>query len=125
MNNLIIERTQETPEIHFDCDSGVLRISGRAYSSNISLFYKQMKEWLDEYLKSPQEITIVDLQLDYYNSVFIKLMFYFLEKCKEVVEKDKKLVIKWRCQEDDDESIDDASRISKIVNLPFEIVTFD
>lgn len=125
MDDLIIEKTNETPAINFNSTSGVLKISGRAYSNDISTFYKNLSNWLEEYLKMPQDITTIELQLDYYNSIFIKLLFYFFEKSKIVFQKNKKLIIKWHHQKGDEESIDDAIRISKIINLPIERVEFD
>lgn len=124
MDDLIIESTNETPEINFSATSGVLKISGRAYSNDISSFYKNLSNWLEGYLMDPQKTTTIELQLDYYNSIFIKLLFYFFEKSKTVFQKDKKLIIKWYYQKGDEESIDDAIRISKIINLPIEKVEF-
>ena len=80
MNNLIIERSVETPEINFNSQTGVLKVSGRAYSGDITQYYKQMSAWLEEYLKEPQQTTVIELQLDYYNSVFIKLLRYIPNK---------------------------------------------
>ncbi len=125
MNNLIIERSVETPEINFNSQTGVLKVAGRAYSGDITQYYKQMSAWLEEYLKEPQQTTVIELQLDYYNSVFIKLLFYFFERSKDVLQSNKKLVIKWFHQKDDEESIEDALRISKIISFPIEIVELD
>jgi len=125
MNNLIIERSVETPEINFNSQTGVLKVSGRAYSGDITQYYKRMSAWLEEYLKEPQQTTVIELQLDYYNSVFIKLLFYFFERSKDVLQSNKKLVIKWFHQKDDEESIEDALRISKIISFPIEIVELD
>lgn len=125
MNDLILERTPETPEINFNSSTGTMKILGRAYSNDISTFYKTMAAWLEEYLKNPQETTTIELQLDYYNSVFIKLLYYFIEQSKSVLQKNKKLIVKWRHQDGDDESVDDAIRISKIINFPIETVALD
>lgn len=125
MNDLVIERTNETPEINFSASSGLLQIKGRAYSNDIGVFYKKMSAWLEEYLKSPNETTTIELQLEYYNSVFIKLLFYFIEKSKDVQLLKKNLVIKWYHYNGDDESADDAARISKIINFPIERIELD
>lgn len=125
MDDLVIERTNETPEINFNASSGMLKIKGRAYSNDIGVFYKKMSFWLEEYLKSPSETTTIELQLEYYNSVFIKLLFYFIEKSKEVQLQKKGLVIKWYYHDGDDESEEDAMRISKIISFPIERIQID
>lgn len=125
MENLILERTPETPEINFNAQTGTLKLFGRAYSNDISFFYKSLASWLEEYLKSPQDLTTIELQLDYYNSIFIKLLYYFIEQSKSVLQKNKKLEIKWYYQDGDDESSDDAMRISKIINYPIETIPIE
>lgn len=125
MEALIIESSQGTPEINFNSSTGVLRIKGRANANDITLFYKQIDIWLDEYLRDPKDVTVVELQLEYINSVFSKLLFTFFEKCKSVMQKGKQLNIKWCHQKDDEDSMDDAIKYSKIINLPIELVEVD
>jgi len=120
MKNLIIPETPETPEINFDPETGVLKISGRAYSNDISIYYKQLDSWLEEYLTSPKDKTIVELHLDYYNSIFHKLLFNFLKKCKAVTETGKKLIINWYYHHGDEDSIDASIHYSKTLDYPIE-----
>ena len=122
METLKIEPTQGTPEITFNSDSGLLRISGRANANNITTFYKNLEVWLDEYLQNPAELTTVELELDYINSVFSKLLFIFLGKCKTVLKKNKKLIVRWYHFDDDEDSIQDSKRYSIIINFPFEVI---
>ena len=120
MANLIIAETPETPEINFSSDSGILKISGRAYSNDITIFYKQLDNWLEEYLTSPQGTTIVELHLDYYNSIFHKLLFNFLKKCKSITEHGKNLIIKWYSTEGDEDSIDASHHYARTLEFPIE-----
>jgi len=120
MKNLVIQETPETPEINFDSEKGILKISGRAYSNDISIYYKQLDRWIDEYLSSPQEKTIVELHLDYYNSIFHKLLFNFLKKCKTVTESGKKLVINWYYHKGDEDSIDASHHYAKTLEYPID-----
>lgn len=125
MNELIIKSTQTTPEINFNPASGILKMSGRAYSSDINLFYKRLDAWLDEYVHAPAEITTIELRLDYYNSIFSKLLFVFFEKSKRVIQKDKNLIIRWHHHIDDTDALDDVTRISRVINFPIEKIEFE
>ena len=121
MNELIIEKTNETPEINFNPISGVLRMKGRAYSNDIYQLFKPLNTWLDEYLSKPKEITTIDINIEYCNSIFDKLLLIFFENCKAVLQKDKKLVIIWHYEKDDKESADEATNhISQLIGLPIE-----
>ena len=124
MDALIIEKTKETPEINFNPSTGVLKISGRAYSNDIYQLFKPLNAWLEIYLAKPKEITTVEFKIEYCNSIFNKLLMIFLETCKSVIQKDKKLVIIWKHEKGDRESIDEANHISKLIGLPIEIVEF-
>ncbi|MBL7910828.1 MAG: SiaC family regulatory phosphoprotein [Bacteroidia bacterium] len=124
MNSLIIAETLETPGIDFNPETGVLKISGRAYSSDITVFYKSLSAWLDDYTNNPKD-TVIELYLDYYNSVFHKLLFNFLKKCKTVLEKDKTLVIKWFYNDGDEDSIDASISYAKSLDYPIEKIELE
>lgn len=124
MDALIIEKTKETPEINFNHTTGILKITGRAYSNDIYQLFKPLNTWLDLYLQKPKDITTVELKIEYCNSIFNKLLVIFLESCKTVNQKDKKLVIVWKYEKGDRESVDEANHISKLIRMPIEKVEF-
>ena len=124
MDALIIEKTKETPEINFNHTTGILKITGRAYSNDIYQLFKPLNTWLDAYLAKPKDITTVELKIEYCNSIFNKLLVIFLESCKSVAEKDKKLVILWKYEKGDKESVDEANHISKLIGMSIEKVEF-
>ncbi len=124
MTELIIEKTKETPEINFNHKTGILKIKGRAYSNDIYQLFKPLNSWLDEYIANPKEITIIDLKIEYCNSIFNKLLIIFLENCKKVIQKNKYLIIKWNYEKEDRESLDEANHISQLINFPIETIEF-
>lgn len=124
MDVLNIEKTKETPEINFDHTTGILKITGRAYSNDIYQIFKPLNAWLDIYLAKPKETTTIELKIEYCNSIFNKLLIIFLESCKSVIQKEKKLVIIWKHEKGDRESVDEANHISKLIGMPIEKVEF-
>ncbi len=124
MDALIIEKTKETPEINFNPTTGVLKISGRAYSNDIYQLFKPLNAWLDQYLAKPKDITTIELKIEYCNSIFNKLLLIFFENCKSVLQKDKKLIIIWKYEKGDKESVDEANHISKLIGMQIEKVEF-
>ena len=124
MNELYIEKTKETPEIDFNHKTGILKISGRAYSNDIYQLFKPLNSWLDEYVANPKEITTVELKIEYCNSIFNKLLVIFLETCKKVELKEKKLVLRWHYEKADKESLDDANHMSRLIKFPIESIEF-
>lgn len=120
MNKLYIEKTKETPEINFNQSTGILKISGRAYSNDIYQFYNEFIIWVDQYLMNPKETTTIEIQIEYCNTIFNKLLIKLLEKSKIVLEKNRGLVIKWYYEKDDKDSYEDALFISKTIEFPIE-----
>ncbi len=124
MDALIIEKTKETPEINFNPVTGVLKITGRAYSNDIYQLFKPLNEWLNIYLAKPKDTTTIELKIEYCNSIFNKLLIIFFENCKSVIQKNKKLVIIWHYERGDKESVDEANHISKLIGYPIEKIEF-
>ena len=124
MDALFIEKTKETPEIDFNPSTGILKISGRAYSNDIYQLFKPLNAWLDKYLAKPKENTTIELKIEYCNSIFNKLLIIFFENCKSVILKEKKLKIIWYYEKGDRESIDEADHISKLIGLPIEKIEY-
>lgn len=120
MDALIIEKTKETPEINFNPSTGVLRISGRAYSNDIYQLFKPLNAWLAEYLNKPKDVTTVELKIEYCNSIFNKLILLFFESCKTVLQKNKELVIIWHYEKGDRESVDEADHLAKLIAFPIQ-----
>ena len=124
MDALIIEKTKDTPEINFNPATGVLKITGRAYSNDIYQLFKPLNAWLDIYLSKPKETTTIEFKIEYCSSIFNKLLIIFLENCKSVIQKDKKLIIIWKYEKGDKESYDEANHISKLIGIPIEKIEF-
>ena len=124
MNELYIEKTKETPEIDFNHKTGILKISGRAYSNDIYQLFKPLNSWLDEYMTNPRETTTIELKIEYCNTIFNKLLLIFLESCQLVTQKEKKLTIRWYYEKADKESLDDANHMSRLIKFPIESIEF-
>ncbi len=120
MNKLFIEKTKDTPEINFNASTGLLKISGRAYSNDIYEFYNEFSIWMDEYFQAPKETTTMVLQIEYCNTIFNKLLIKIFEKGKTVLLKNKKLIIKWYYEKDDKDSLEEAVFLSNSIDYPIE-----
>ena len=79
MANLNIEKTQLTPSILLDKDKGLVEIKGDSLPENTAEFYKPLIEELEDYFRSPQEKTVINLEITYFNSSSSKLFFDFFD----------------------------------------------
>lgn len=123
MQNLIIYPTQDTPGIHFD-PIGKLSIKGISIPENVNLFYQQIFDWMDGFKAHLPERTQMNLSLEYMNTSSIKIMVQLLKNLIDECEKQQKqLVIRWICDEDDDELIEEGELLQECVNFNFEFAS--
>ena len=118
-----IESTKQTPEIDFNNKTGVLLIRGRSMSENSFEFFKEVNLWIEEYLNSPVEETIVKIHLEYFNTSSSKCILEIFKKLKKINDiQDKNINIKWFYDEDDEEMMETGEDYQDITDLPFEIL---
>ena len=53
METLIIEGTEDSPQIVLDLKANILEISGRSLPEDVNTFYEPMMSWIEEYPKDP------------------------------------------------------------------------
>jgi hypothetical protein len=116
MENILIEATSRTPYVNFDCNKCVLEIKGRAIPENaLGFFQPLIYDWLDEYLKTLPNETVVNINLEYFNtssSLWISKLF---KKLTVLLSNDKKLTINWYYMDEDGfEEGKDYEEISKM-----------
>jgi len=83
MNNLKIEATKYTPEINLNLN-GEISLIGKSYPENTFEFYAPMIKWLEDYFEiSPENKTVVNMEIIYFNSSSSKLFFDFFDLLEE------------------------------------------
>ena len=82
----------------------------------------EMKNWIDEYLSNPAEITYVFIAFEYLNSFSTTILVSILKKISQVILQLKKLVIKWYYEEGDEDILERGEYISSNYNIPIEFI---
>ncbi len=123
MESLIIEAEQDTPSILFDKGTNTFMIANRSYPEDAIEFYRPVLTWLREYMKNPNEHTIFDFKLDYFNTTSSKQIFKMM-LLLEQLGKTNNVVIRWHYKKHDKELQNHGEIFSKIINVPFELIDF-
>ncbi|OFX85286.1 MAG: hypothetical protein A2W99_15045 [Bacteroidetes bacterium GWF2_33_16] len=122
MEPLIYGATEETPGINFDKQNNKFLMFGKSFPEESKKFFTPIILWLEEYVASPNDKTLFELRLDYYNSstsTVILEIFYILERIQK---KGKEIKVIWNYAEIDDDMLDSGKEYSKMVSIPFEFV---
>ena len=107
MEKLIKDSSAKTPQIAFDAEAGKLESKGRSIPENSLDFYIPLKLWVDDYLKSPQIKTILDVKLEYFNTSSSKCILDIFKKLESLTKSGFEVEINWYYEADDDDDDDD------------------
>ena len=122
MNVIKIAGTDDTPNVHLDKDNGIFELSGRSLPEDVTMFYQQLLDWVDEYAQSPNEKTVFNFKLEYFNTASSKVILDILLKFEEIVENGHDVVIKWFYNEDEEDMLEAGEEYADIVEIPFDYV---
>jgi hypothetical protein len=125
MDLLKIDGTSITPSIEFNAETGVLNMKGRSIPENSLDFYQPIYKWLDEYTENPAKKTIMNVQLDYFNTSSSKCILDILKKIDKIDELDNDVIIKWYYNESDEDMMESGEDYMDLINAPFELIEIE
>ena len=124
METIKIQGTEDTPRIILDAEKDLLEISGRSLPEDVSAFYEPVLNWLNEYAENPNDKTIFNFKLTYFNTASSKLLLDILMKLEELHDKGNDVLIRWHYPEDDEDMEEAGEEYADIVDVPFEQVGY-
>jgi len=122
MEIIKITGTDDTPSVHLEKDKGIFELSGRSLPEDVTAFYQPILEWIDEYIKTPNDKTEFNFKLEYFNTASSKIILDILLKFEEIVEKGKQVAVKWFYNEDEEDMLEAGEEYADIVDVPFEYI---
>lgn len=121
MKELRIQPTKNSPEIILD-PAGIIRITGRSIHENVPGFFYPVEEWIREYVRTPADVTCVDINLEYINSASAKVLIHLFQKIAYLQLKNRKYIINWYYEEGDDDILERGEYFSSILGMPFNFI---
>ncbi len=124
MEKLIIEETEDTPEIILDPEQNIFKISKISVPENALDFYKPVLEWIKEYAERPNVQTVFDFDLEYVNTASSKQVIQVILQLQKVAEKSD-VKVRWYYESIDEDMKALGTRYKKLVSVPFELVEIE
>ena len=122
MELLSIEGTPKTPTGTMNPNTRVIEIKGRSIPENSIEFYKTIIDWIDEYSKSPQPNTVVNIQFEYFNTSSSKCILDVFKKFEMLKKNKADVVINWYYEEDDEDMLEAGEDYESIIKVPFKMI---
>ena len=121
IEKLEIKETRETPEVIFNPENNIFQIKGVSLPENTSEFFTPIFDWIEAYLKSPNENTHLVCELEYFNSSSAKMFYEIFFELEKILELDKKVKVSWYYQSGDNMIEEKGLEYQSIINIPFEM----
>jgi hypothetical protein len=125
---LYIEPTTDSPEVIFDPEKKIFKISGESRPFDAYAFYFLLFKWLDDFTLNistfyeNKDTIVFNFKFDYFNSSSAK---YILEFCMKIALLKTEMMdvrVNWYYENDDMDMLDSGKEMSRIANLPFEYI---
>jgi hypothetical protein len=119
-----ITGTDESPEVVLDKETNEFKFIGKSLPEDVKEFYNPIIDWIEKYTEVPNEETVVEFNMEYFNSASSKQILDILERFSRINEKGKKISVKWHYMIDDEDMEDAGESYADIVNIPFELISY-
>ena len=117
-----LKDTITTPHVILDAEKGYIKIDGRSIPENVIDFYQPILNWIDNYIKEPNNLTIVDFKLEYFNTSSSKRLFDIMRKVESISTiPGKRVVLNWYYEEDDESIQELGLHYKNTINVPFNL----
>lgn len=115
-------KAHKTPSVNFNASTGILEIKGRSIPENSIEFYKPLIEWIEKYGASPQPKTVVNIQLEYFNTSSSKCILDVFKRLEAIVNSGHDVLINWHYEEDDEDMLEAGEDYQSIIKVPFKMI---
>ena len=122
MEPLVIEKTDDTPGIHFDPAQNIFQIAGKSMPEDPVKFYSKVFDWINSYSAEVDSGTsiLLNVRFDYFNTASSKLFLDLLDIFAELTESGATVKVLWNYRKGDDDMKDAGEEYAEMVEIPFD-----
>ncbi|HLP14225.1 MAG TPA: DUF1987 domain-containing protein [Flavobacteriales bacterium] len=121
MERLQLEASPDTPKIILDSVKNIFEISQRSFPEDAMAFYYPVLNWVEEYKKNPNASTVLNINLEYYNTSSAKQLFKLFSLLEEL-SKSTEVLVRWHYKNEDGDMKVSGERFAKLFKVKFELV---
>ena len=122
MENITIEPTKKSLEV--ECSPGYFKLSGNSILSDPRKFFKPIVEWVEEYIKEPEDKTTVDLKLEYVDTASVQSVFDIMRMFKPLQDDGKEVTVNFYFEFDDPELLELGEIMEGRLGIKFNFIEY-
>lgn len=120
-NKIVIEETEDSPEIILDMENALLKISGPSFPEDAYETFQPVLRWLDAVSGSLMKLTC-EFEFSILSSASNKLLFEMLLKLEDMYQNHKDVVIFWYHDDFDEDMQEEGESFAQAVHVPFKFI---
>ncbi len=118
---VIIPKTNQTPQVEFDMEIKHVSMKGKIIPENPFDFFDHFNLTFDKYIQAHPDNLVINMQLDYFNTVSSKLLSKFFQKAVS----NSRPTLNWYYEKDDIELKEAGEDYAQIINYPINLIELD
>lgn len=116
-----IEGAHDRPEIELNPLENKFIIAGRSIPENAYDFYQPVIDWLDDYIKSPNSLTIFEFRFEHLNTHSTQQIMKILQRLKKLTTQSQ-AKIEWHYFKDDNDMLELGSRLKELLGVDMHFI---
>ncbi len=122
MENLIIPKTKQTPQIEFNTAENYLRIIGESYPENAMEVFQPLIDHLELFFGQDKRDLQVELRVEYQNTSSSKMMYEVINRLSNYHEAGHNVKLAWYYPDGDLDLLENCEMFLEEVSFPYDIV---
>jgi len=116
-------QTTSTPYVLIDEEKSYMKMEGRSFHENIADFFKEINDWLDNYLATDFKVFTFDCEMNYFNSSTVKALLNMILRMDKHSLGGNKVIVNWITTSDNEIIIECGEDFKEDVsNLEFNLI---
>jgi hypothetical protein len=124
MENVIIEKTTDTPFVVLDAKQRLLEIGGNSYPENALEFYQPVFDWLHRYFQNGNTALSAAFKLNYFNTSSAKCIMNIMSILQQYFSQHHDIAIIWYYDQDDEDMLETGKAFSVDFSMPFTLMSY-
>ncbi len=117
MRKLLVLSTDDSPQIMFDPELGILELSGKSLPEDSKAFYEPLEQSVIQYTQMPLPHTVINFNFSYLNSASTKQILRIISHFEKIQNGGKKVTLNWFYDEFDENMRDEGEEFSFLTKL--------